>query len=47
MKGGYIEENHPMTAVDVLVAVLREDASRYHKNLSANKDIRLKNVSSK
>lgn len=36
-----------MTAVDVLVAVLREDASRYHKNLSANKDIRLQIVSSK
>ena len=36
-----------MSAIDVLVAVLRDDASRYHKGLSANKDFRVKIVSDK
>lgn len=35
------------TVVNILVAVPREDASRYHKNLSANKDFRLQIVSDK
>ena len=34
-----------MPAIDVLVAVLRDDASRYHKSLSANKDFRVQIVS--
>jgi DNA-binding response OmpR family regulator len=34
-----------MSGIDVLVAVLREDASRYYKSLSANKDFRLQIVS--
>jgi DNA-binding response OmpR family regulator len=36
-----------MPGIDVLVAVLREDASRYHRSLSANKDFRLQIVSDK
>jgi DNA-binding response OmpR family regulator len=36
-----------MSVIDVLVAVLREDASHYHKGLSINKDFRLQIVSDK
>jgi DNA-binding response OmpR family regulator len=36
-----------MPGIDVLVAVLREDASRYHRSLSTNKDFRLQIVSDK
>ena len=33
------------SAVNILIAVPREDASRYHKSLSANKDFHLQIVS--
>lgn len=36
-----------MAAIDILVAVRREDASKYYKNLSQHKDIRLQIVSDK
>lgn len=36
-----------MPAIDVLVSVRREDASRYYKNLSAHKDLRLQIVTDK
>jgi DNA-binding response OmpR family regulator len=36
-----------MTMTDVLIAVRREDASRYYKNLSPQKDLRLQLVSDK
>lgn len=36
-----------MAMTDVLIAVLREDASRYYKNLSLHKDLRLQIVSDK
>lgn len=36
-----------MAVTDVLIAVRREDASRYYKNLSAQKDLRLQIVSEK
>jgi DNA-binding response OmpR family regulator len=36
-----------MAPIDVLVAVRREDAGRYHKNLSAQKDFRINIVSDK
>ena len=36
-----------MAAIDVLVAVRREDASKYYKSLSVHKDLRLQIVSDK
>lgn len=36
-----------MASIDVLVAVRRDDASRYHKNLSVQKDFRVQIVSDK